>query len=115
MQEKPNKKAAIYVRDSSNTEGSEDRLKAQMEKCATHCIDHGVDVTKEYQDTGASRREAFNRMMADATSGDAPFDHIVVWEMNRFSRSAEEAVECQNRLKAHDIQLVSLSEPTSKE
>lgn len=53
-------------------------------------------------------REAFIEMMEHATSGDDTFDCIVVYDVDKLSRSVTQFEECRNRLEAHEIRLVSV-------
>ena len=100
-------RAALYVRDSSTTPGSDDRLDSQSKELRTYCADRGLDATTEYRDASGGR-EAFEKMMEDATSSNAAFDCIVVYQTDRFSRSTAQLMECRNRLEAHGIQLMSV-------
>lgn len=54
-------------------------------------------------------REAFQEMMEHATSGHDAFDCIVVYDMNRRSRSVTQFEECRNRLEVNGIRLVSMT------
>ena len=101
------KNAAIYVRDSSTGPDAGNSLQAQTDACNQHCSEEGAQIDTVYSDANGSR-EAFDRMMADATDGTAPFDHIVVWEASRFSRSAQEFTDCEDRLNACGVQVVSV-------
>ena len=53
-------------------------------------------------------REAFQEMMEHATSGTDTFDSIVVYDVDRLSRSATQFEECRNRLQDHGIRLISV-------
>ena len=98
------KKAAIYVRDSSTGPDAGNSLQAQTDACNQHCSEEEAEIATVYSDANGSR-EAFDRMMADATDDTAPFDHIVVWERSRFSRSA---TDFEDRLNACGVQVVSV-------
>ena len=49
-------------------------------------------------------------MMTGATRTAPEFDHIVIWQQNRFCRSLEETVECRDRLNANGVRVVSVTE-----
>ena len=53
-------------------------------------------------------REVFQGMMEHATSGNDTFACIVVYDVDRLSRSVTQFEECRNRLEAHGIRLVSV-------
>ena len=55
-------------------------------------------------------RDDFSRMMVDTTTGEAPFDYIMVLQVNRFSRSLEEPALWKDKLSANGVQVVSVTE-----
>ncbi len=63
-------------------------------------------MTPEYADANRSREES-SCMLADATTGEAPFDYSVVHKMDRFPRSLEESVLCRDRLSTSGVRIVS--------
>ena len=48
-------------------------------------------------------REEFQRMMADATGGNPPFDHDVVWNLRYFAWSLGESVLARETLAANGV------------
>ena len=68
---------------SENDNSMGDQLQhINAEKTATEAV-------REYVDTQGSR-EQFTQMMTDTTSEHAPFQQILVYQFNRFSRSVTE-------------------------
>ena len=59
----------------------------------------------EYADANRSREES-SCMLADATTGEAPFDYSAVHKMDRFPRSLEESVLCRDRLSTSGVRIV---------
>ena len=49
-------------------------------------------------------------MMTGATRTAPQFDHIVIWQQNRFCRPLEETIECRDRLNANGVRAVSVTE-----
>jgi DNA invertase Pin-like site-specific DNA recombinase len=83
--------AIIYNRVSTTEQNPE----LQIKECEEYCEKKNwqvIDVLQEqasaYKDE--SKRDKFNDMIARAEKGD--FKHIVVWNMDRFSRQPEEEV-----------------------
>lgn len=78
-------KTAIYARVSTTDQNCEMQLRELREYCARR----GWEITAEYVDTGWSGAKAsrpqLDRCMADAKAH--RFETIVVWKLDRFSRS----------------------------
>lgn len=58
------------------------------------------------------KRPSFNRMISTATSKEHPFDAIFVWKFSRFARNKDESTIYRARLRASNVELISISEPT---
>ncbi len=77
------RKAAIYVRESTDRQD----WKAQLEQCNNYCKSNGIEVYKTYKDiaSGAkNNRTEFLLMQEDMEQN--KFDVIVVWELSRSTR-----------------------------
>ena len=109
MQRTAVKRAAIYVKANagSSPEGAE--RETQMAESEGLCKDRGLDVEARYSDDPMSREE-FQRMMADATSENPQFDHVVVWKLRYFSWSLDESVLARDKLAASGVRLLSVKE-----
>jgi len=86
-----NNKAIIYNRVST----SEQNPELQIKECEELCKSKGWEIIDRLQEQASaykdeSKREKFNQMIQRAESGE--FQHIVVWNMDRFSRQPEEEV-----------------------
>lgn len=68
-------------------------------------LEHGISGRK------ASRRPAFQEMIARAKSKEHPFDVILVWKFSRFARNQEESIVYKSMLKRDSVDVVSISEP----
>src|SRR3989344_2743212 len=84
-------KAIIYNRVSTTEQNPE----LQIKECLELCKAKGWDVVDTLQEQASafkdeSKREKFNLMLKRAEQGE--FNHIVVWNMDRFSRQPEEEV-----------------------
>ena len=100
-------KAAVYTRVSGENDNS---MEDQLQHIKTHAEKTGTEVVREYADTQGSR-EQFTQMMTDATSEHAPFQQILVYQFNRFSRSLTESFEWRSKLGANGVTIVSVTEP----
>ena len=83
------KKAVIYARFPSDMQ-REESIDAQVRACREHCIRKGYAVSNIYVDEAKSgrqivNRDAYNRMMADAT--EHKFDVIVFHKLDRNARN----------------------------
>ena len=59
----------------------------------------------------ASKRPAFQEMIARAKSKEHPFDVILVWKYSRFARNQEESIVYKSMLKRDNVEVISISEP----
>jgi len=85
-------KAAIYLRVSTD----EQNPKNQLAQCQDFCKEKGWEIYKIYEDKGKSAykenviRPQFQAMLKDAEQ--RKFQHIVVFDLDRFSRQDEKTV-----------------------
>ena len=110
------RRAAIYTRKST-TMGLEQEfnsLDAQREACAAYVQrQQGWTLVDEHYDdggfTGANTdRPSFQRMMADAEAG--KFDVVVVYKVDRLSRSLLDFVKVMERLNSVGVSFVSVTQ-----
>lgn len=82
-------KAALYARVSTNGKGQDVEL--QMRDLRSNAQTRGMDIFKEYIDSGVSGRRD-KRPSLDLLMGDARkrrFDVVMVWRFDRFARSTK--------------------------
>ena len=106
------KRAAIYVRTSSERQGEKASPEIQESDCRTYCESHGYHVVEIYPDIKKYRaggrlvepsgtrndRPHFQRMLSDADAG--LIDVIVAWREDRLYRGANRAMlEVNERVK----------------
>ena len=78
-----NRKAAIYIRESTNFQDPESQLK----ECLIYCEKNNFQVVKTYQDIASGKnnnRKEFLQMLQDME--DDKFDVVVLWELSRSTR-----------------------------
>ena len=82
-------RAAQYLRMS--TEHQQYSTENQADAIAQYAERHGLQIVHTYADEGISglqldRREALQRLIADATQGRADFEMLLVYDVSRFGR-----------------------------
>ena len=97
------KRAAIYVRVSSEEQVQGYSLAAQERTAEAYCQSNGWDVVQVYRDEGRSartdnitKRPGFAAMLEDADAG--RFDVIVVHKLDRLARNRRVAFDTLHRL-----------------
>ena len=108
---------AAYIRVSTDdqVELSPD---SQLAMVRDYAAKNGIIIPDEYVfvDEGisgrqASKRPAFNKMIAVAKQSDHPIDLILVWKFSRFARNQEESIVYKAMLRKDKVDVVSISEP----
>lgn len=109
------KRAALYVRVSSEEQVEGYSLDAQDRAGRLYCEVHGWTIERVYRDEGKSarteditKRPAFAQMIADAEAGF--FDVVIVHKLDRFARNLLVALETLQRLKGSEVDFVSIME-----
>jgi len=107
-------KAAIYARVSSDSQDVDLSISAQLRAVRDYAAKHGYEVVREYVDEAESGRSAsrpqFKEMIAVARLKHPPFQAILVWKLNRFSRSRVDSVTYKTLLKNKGIRVISINE-----
>jgi DNA invertase Pin-like site-specific DNA recombinase len=94
------KRAAIYIRASTNGQTTENQ-RGELETIAAQ---RGWQVVATYEDAGISgakgreKRPAFDRMLKDATAG--KFDMVMAWSVDRLGRSLQDLISFLSELHA---------------
>ena len=96
---------ALYARHSGQDEGS---IQTQLEAMRSHAEENRLEVVREYFDQQGSRAQ-FDEMMAEAAGEDTPFRQILVYDLSRFTRSAQEFLEHQAKLEENGVTLTSIT------
>ena len=109
-------RVVIYVRVSTEGQAEEEApLAAQIWECREYALTRGWIVVYVIEDGGISGRTddrpGFQRMIASAKEKPRPFDGILVWKANRFSRKLEHRITYQALLRRLGIKVISVKEP----
>jgi len=107
--------AAIYARVSSDSQDVDLSISAQLRATREYAAKHGYQVVREYIDEAESgrttARPAFKEMIALARTKNPPFQAILVWKLNRFSRSRIDSITYKTLLRDIGIKVTSVNEP----
>ena len=109
MHKPPANTAAIYVKEPARAHPTGTGTDAQLAEALQFCADLGLAAAAQYQDQTGSR-DQFQKMMADATSDERPYSHIVVWKLMYFALMIEDSIRHRDQLRAHGIRLLSVKE-----
>lgn len=108
------KKAVIYARYSSHSQRDES-IEGQLRECHEYAMRNDYIILEEYCDralTGKTdNRVGFQKMIKDAKSN--KFNYVLVYKLDRFSRSRYDSAIYKNILKKHNIKVISVKENIS--
>jgi site-specific DNA recombinase len=109
------KRAAAYVRVSSEEQVDGFSLDAQDRAIESYCRENGFDIVARYRDEGKSartddlaKRPAFKQLLEDADAG--RFDLVICHKNDRFARNRRVAFDAFHRLGSAGVGYISISE-----
>lgn len=105
------KEAVIYARFSSNKQ-REESISAQLRECHAFAESEGLTVIHEYIDRAMSartdQRPSFLQMIQD--SDKKLFSYVIVYQLDRFSRSRYDSAVYKHRLQKNGVRVLSAKE-----
>lgn len=107
------KTACLYVRYSSSNQ-TEQSIEGQTRVCKEFCKRHNIRIVEVYADRATSaskdieKRVSFLKMIKDSEKN--LFDAVIVYKLDRFSRSRYDMANYKYRLKKNGVQLISATE-----
>lgn len=105
------KKVVIYVRTKTNNSGSLS-VEEQLAKCRQYCKDNNFIVVGEYIDVtnnvNIEDRQNFMKMIND--SNNKEFEGVIVYRLDRFSRSRYDNAIYKSKLKKNGVKVYSTME-----
>tara|TARA_R110002012_G_scaffold197079_1_gene365605 strand:+ start:4286 stop:5905 length:1620 start_codon:yes stop_codon:yes gene_type:complete len=111
--------ACIYARYSSDKQSDGFSIEGQLHACTEFAERNGYKIVNKYIDEAKSgtsdKRKSFQCMLDDARSLEKPFDFILVYNYERFSRSRQDQVNYKHELKFLGIHVVSITQPIDHE
>ena len=97
-------KAVIYARFSSDKQ-REESIDGQIRECTAYAESQNLEVIGAYIDRALSARSDnrpdFLRMIAD--SARKTFQYVIVYQLDRFSRSRYDSAIYKNKLKKNGV------------
>ena len=109
-------KVCIYGRVSSGKHDTDLSTSAQLRALREYARKNGHEIVRELVDEAESgrtaSRPAFREMIALARLKTPPFEAILVWKLNRFSRSRADSITYKTLLRNKGIEVISINEPT---
>ena len=109
------KTAVIYARFSSMNQ-REESIDEQIFKIESYAKENGIRIVQTYADYAKSgsknleKRTEFLKMIHDIEQGLVKVDYLLVYELSRFMRDRYQSAIYKNKLKEHNVKLVSVTE-----
>lgn len=109
----PRKRAAIYIRYSSENQRDGYSVEYQEEECRKYLEAEGYETVRVYVDEAtsgrtAAKRTAFFELLSDVRSGE--YDAVAVYKFSRFARNLLEATLYRQQIEKHGARLLSAME-----
>lgn len=108
-------KVALYARVSSEGQDVDLSISAQIRALRDYAGKHEYQIVREFIDEAESGRTAdrpaFREMIALAKIHPPAFEGILVWKMNRFSRSRIDSITYKKLLRDRGVRVISINEP----
>ena len=112
MTEEEKSRCALYLRVSTDHQVDGNSLATQKTQLLRYARDKGYAVTDIYVDAGLSgkdmNRPELQRLLADAAQ--RRFDIVLVWKVDRISRSMKDFLGLIATLREHGIELAALDQ-----
>ena len=106
---------ALYARVSSDKQDTALSISAQLRALREYAVRYGYHGVREFVDEAESgrtvARPAFKEMIALARTKHPSFKAILVWKLNRFSRSRADSITYKTLLRNKGIEVMSINEP----
>lgn len=103
--------AVIYARFSSDKQ-REESIDGQIRECKAFAASSDITIVGTYVDRAMSartdHRPGFLKMIKDSAKG--TFDYVIVYQLDRFSRSRYDSAVYKNRLKKNGVKVLSAKE-----
>lgn len=115
-EEQRSKNAVIYTRVSTKEQMDKNHsLETQKKFCNEYAARNGLTVMSyfggTYESAQTDERNEFNRMMRFVNRSSEKISCILVYTLDRFSRSGENAIYISSELKKRGISIVAVTQP----
>ena len=110
------KNAVIYTRVSSKEQADTNQsLETQKKYCLQYALKHNLNVLGffggTYESAKTDERNEFNRMIRFVRNQQEGVSLILVYSLDRFSRTGDNAIFISSELKKRGISIVSVTQP----
>ena len=116
QQSNATKRVATYYRVSTGRQfANEASIPSQRQITSGFCDQNNFWIAEEYVEAKTAtddRRPVLQEMIDRACAPDHPFDAIVFYAFNRFFRNVAEMELTIRKLRKHDVEVVSVTQPT---
>tara|TARA_B100000508_G_C11451832_1_gene274521 strand:- start:9 stop:1544 length:1536 start_codon:yes stop_codon:yes gene_type:complete len=108
-----NENGVIYCRVSSLEQVDGTSLESQERICREYAEREGIKILEVYVDRGESAKTADRPEFLNAISYTTKnkVDYFIVYKVDRFARNQEDHMAVRAKLKQHDVELRSVTEP----
>src|SRR5258708_37864909 len=111
------KRAVIYLRVSTEEQVDNFSLETQEKICKQEAIRRGLDIVQIFKEEGRSAKNITGRpvlieMLEYFRKNKRTIDALIIYRLDRLSRSTADYLAIRKRLLEYEIILVSSSEPT---
>jgi site-specific DNA recombinase len=108
--------AVIYTRVSSKEQAETNQsLETQKKYCLHYALKHNLDVLGffggTYESAKTDERNEFNRMIRFVKTQKEGVSFILVYSLDRFSRTGDNAIFISSELKKQGISIISVTQP----
>ncbi len=107
----------IYTRVSTKEQADNNMsLSTQMKSCELYALKHTYNIIGSfggtYESAKTDERKEFNRMLAFVKKSKEKVSFIIVYSVDRFSRSGGNAIYITEQLKKQGVIVISVTQPT---
>lgn len=115
--EKRNSMCVIYTRVSTKEQAENNMsLETQRKACETYSKKNGFRIMAyfggTYESAKTDERTEFNNMLSFVRKSRDQISHIIVFSVDRFSRSGANAIYITEQLKKQGVNVISVMQPT---
>ena len=111
------KKAVVYIRVSDPSQIENNSLDTQEKACSLYAHRNGYEVISLFREAGISakntNREALKKLLVFCYLKKNLVDAVIVYKLNRWSRSTEDGLALEAYLSKRGIQVLSATEPVA--
>ena len=113
---KKSNNCVIYTRVSTKEQADNNlSLETQRKGCEAHVLKHGYDVLSyfggTYESAASDERKQFQKMIDFSKKAKTKVSYIIVYSLERFSRTGDNAIWLSRQLRELGISIISVTQP----